>query len=251
MTMSPAGDPRVAELERIAARYHLNDEVPDKFIEDLCQHHCCDWLATLVDPAEHVIELGYGEGVTVSRLAPLAGRYTVVEGAHSLVDVMRTTHPEVEVVHALFEDYVPESPCDRLFALHVLEHVDDPVALARHLRGWLKPGGELVVVVPNRDSLHRQLAVLMGLQPALDTLSPRDHLVGHQRVYDLPGLLDDLQAAGFDPVESRGLFLKTLPNSMMLDHPHALIRALNVLGDRLPAHMGDNLAVRARVGTPA
>jgi SAM-dependent methyltransferase len=240
-------DPRTQELERIATEYHLNAAVPDKFIEDLCQQHCCDWLATLIGPADHVIELGVGDGVTLGRLAPHAGRYSVVEGAASLVERARAAHPQVEVVHALFEAHRPPQPCDKLLALHVLEHVDEPVALARHLRGWLRPGGELIVVVPNRDSLHRRLAVLMGLQPALDTLSARDHMVGHQRVYDLPLLRAHLREAGFEPFEERGFFLKTLPNSLMLDHSPELIRALNRLGDELPAGYQANLAVRARL----
>lgn len=238
---------RTEELERIAAQYHLNDEVPDKFIEDICQEHCCDWLQTLIDPADRVIELGYGEGITLARLAQRARHYSVVEGAASLVARIRSQHPGVDAVHALFEDYAPPQPCDKLLALHVLEHVDEPVGLARHLRSWLRPDGEIVVVVPNRQSLHRELAVLMGLQPELDTLSPRDHLVGHQRVYDLESLEADLRAAGFEPFERRGFFLKTLPNGMMLDHSPALIKALNVLGDRMPASMAANLAVRARL----
>ena len=41
---------RAAELERIAEQYHLNDTVPDKFIEDICQEHCCDWLQSLIAP---------------------------------------------------------------------------------------------------------------------------------------------------------------------------------------------------------
>lgn len=237
---------RVQQLERIAAMYHLNDAVPDKFIEDIGQEHCCDWLQTLIEPTDHVIELGLGEGITLARLAPKARHYTVIEGAASLVEKVARRFPEVELVHALFEEHHPNELCDKLLALHVLEHVDDPVALARHLHGWLKPKGELVVVVPNRDSLHRQLAVIMGLQPALDSLSARDHLVGHQRVYDLALLEQHLRDAGFEPFERRGFFLKTLPNSMMLDHSPALIRALNTLGDRLPATMGANLAVRAR-----
>lgn len=238
---------RHAELERIATGYHLNDQVPDKFIEELCQRHCCDWLATLIDPDDRVIELGVGDGVTLERLAPRAAHYGVVEGAASLVARVRAAHPGVEVVHALFEEHRPAQRCDKLLALHVLEHVDDPVALARHLRGWLRPDGELIVVVPNRESLHRRLAVLMGLQPALDTLSPRDHLVGHRRVYDLALLREHLREAGFEPFEERGFFLKTLPNGMMLDHSPALIQALNRLGDQLPAEYQANLAVRARL----
>ncbi|MBC7482952.1 MAG: class I SAM-dependent methyltransferase [Rhizobacter sp.] len=235
------------DLERIATEYHLNDEVPDKFIEDLCQQHCCDWLESLIGPQDRVIELGVGDGVTLSRLSPRTPHYCVVEGAESLVAHARSAHPEVELVHAMFEDHLPAQPCDKLLALHVLEHVDEPVALARHLHRWLRPGGELIIVVPNRNSFHRRLAVLMGLQPALDTLGPRDHLVGHQRVYDLPLLREHLRAAGFEPFEERGFFLKTLPNSMMLGHSPELIKALNLLGDQLPADYQANLALRCRV----
>ncbi len=238
---------RTEELERIASDYHLNDEVPDKFIEDICQEYCCNWLETLINQNDRVVELGYGEGITLARLADKAGHYTLVEGAPSLVKLAKEKHPKVDVVQALFEEYQPSELCDKLLALHVLEHVDDPVSLARHLRTWLKPGGELVVVVPNKESLHRRLAVLMGLVPALDTLSPRDCLVGHQRVYDIAGLEADLRAAGFEPFERRGFFLKTLPNGMMMSYSPELLQALNVLGDQLPAEMQANLAVRARI----
>jgi SAM-dependent methyltransferase len=237
---------RTNELERIAHTYHLNDDVPDKFIEDACQEHTCNWLADVVRPDDFVIELGFGEGVTLSRLALLPRRYLVVEGAPSLAEQVRTEFPGVEVAPALFEEYIPDAPCDRLLALHVFEHVDDPVALARHLLSWVAPGGEIVVIVPNRRSLHRRLAVRMGLQPELDTLSPRDHLVGHQRVYDLEWLEADLRTAGFEPFERRGFFLKVLPNSMMLDYSPELIQGLNDLGDELPADLAANIAVRAR-----
>ncbi|MEW1959067.1 class I SAM-dependent methyltransferase [Kineococcus sp. NPDC059986] len=237
---------RVQELERIAAQYHLNDDVVDKFIEDLCQEYCCDWLATLVQPAHDVVELGYGEGVTVSRLGHLARRYTVVEGAPTLAERLRTEHPDLVVAEALFEDWLPPQPCDVLLALHVFEHVDDPVALARHLRSWVAPDGEMVVIVPNRDSLHRRLGVAMGLQPELDTLSPRDLLVGHQRVYDLDGLEADLAAGGFETVERRGFFAKALPNALMLGLGPEHIRGLNVLAEGLPASLCANIAVRVR-----
>ena len=238
---------RRRELERIAKTYHLNDDVPDKFIEDICQDHCCAWLKTLISSSDRVVELGYGEGITLAHLANLAKHYTVVEGAPSLVAEIRKKHPGVDVKEALFEDYKPQERFDKLLALHVFEHVDDPVALASHLAKWLEPDGEIVVVVPNRDSLHRRLAVLMGLQPALDTLSTRDHLVGHQRVYDLEALHRDLRSAGFEPFADRGFFLKTLPNSMMLGHSPDLIQALNQLGDSVPVSQTANIAVRARL----
>jgi len=237
---------RSAELEKIAEAYHLNENVPDKFIEDICQEHCCNWLGTLIERSDQVIELGYGEGITAARLSPLAENYTVVEGAESLVQVMRSRHPNLHIVYALFEEYVPPQPCDVLLALHVFEHVDDPVELGKMLRKWLKDDGEMVVIVPNSHSIHRRLAVLMGIQPALDTLSPRDHLVGHQRVYDMASLVSDLSAAGFEVIERKGFFLKTLPNGMMLNHIPELIWALNKIGDELPAEWQANLALRLR-----
>ena len=238
---------RTEDLERIAHTYHLNREVPDKFIEDLCQEHCCNWLSSLISQHDRVVELGYGEGITLNRLAHRAAHYTLVEGAPSLVSVVKEKHPAVEVVNSLFEAHSPAEPYDKLLALHVFEHVDDPVELGRHLSRWLKHDGEILVIVPNKASLHRRLAALMGLTPALDTLSPRDHLVGHQRVYDLAGLEFDLLQAGFEPFERRGFFLKTLPNGMMLNHTPELIRALNLLGDEIPVEMAANIAVRARL----
>jgi hypothetical protein len=60
-------------------------------------------------------------------------------------------------------------------------------------------------------------------------------------------LEEHLRAAGFEPVDRRGFFLKTLPNGMMLNHQSSLIQALNDLGDRMPVSMTANLAVRARL----
>jgi SAM-dependent methyltransferase len=41
---------------------------------------------------------------------------------------------------------------------HVLEHVDDPAAALGHARGWLAPGGAIVVGAPNLASLQARIA---------------------------------------------------------------------------------------------
>lgn len=82
----------------------------------------------------------------------------------------------------------------------------------------------------------------------LDTLSPRDQLVGNKLVYDIDGLEVDLREAGFKPFKNPGFFPKTLPNSMMLDYKPEFIKAFNLLGDQLPVEkMGANIGVRARL----
>ena len=46
---------------------------------------------------------------------------------------------------------------DVVTALHVLEHVPDPVAAVHRMLGWLAPGGLLIVEVPNAGGLGARL----------------------------------------------------------------------------------------------
>lgn len=104
----------------------------------------------------------------------------------------------------------------------------------------------MVAAVPNAQSLHRQLAVSMGLQPTIDHLSPRDHLVGHQRVYTLDQLAADFEAAGLVVEQRFGYFVKIVPNSMMREWSPDLLRALTTISDKLPPHLLANIGVVAR-----
>lgn len=237
---------RVDLLEEIAQKYHLNESVPDKFIEDICQEYCCEWLRKLILPTDDVLELGYGEGVTLSKLSTQANSYTVIEGAPSLVEIIKDKFPAVKVVNSLFEDYEPENQFDKILVLHVLEHVDSPVSLAIRMKRWLKPGGEMIVVVPNQESIHRRLALSLGLIQSLDTLSERDVLVGHQRVYSLNQLIEDLSCAGLEVIQHRGFFVKPFSNQMMLSYSREMIQALNVIGENIPTELQANIAIRLK-----
>ena len=86
-------------------------------------------------------------------------------------------------MNSLFEDYKPTVRYDLVLALHVIEHVDEPGVILNQIQDWLVPGGTLIVLVPNKMSLHRQFAMNMGLISSLDELSARDHIVGHQREF--------------------------------------------------------------------
>jgi 2-polyprenyl-3-methyl-5-hydroxy-6-metoxy-1,4-benzoquinol methylase len=235
-------------LDRIAHTYHTSGDVPDIHIENICQDHFVTWLSSKVVPGTRVLELGYGDGIVTAGLSSLNVDLTVVDGASTLVELAHARHPRATCVHSYFEAYSPVERFDLVVASHVLEHVDDPRGVLASIRGWLKPSGQVIAVVPNSQSLHRQLAVLMGLQPALDTLSPRDHMVGHQRVYSLEELRSDFESMGYLIREERGFFLKVVPNSMMLDYSRSLLDALNVISSSLPAALLANLVV---VATPS
>ena len=237
------------KLDRIAADYHTNESIPDIHIENLCQEYFIEWLLQQIAVGSRVLELGYGDGIVTAALVKSGCELTVLEGSATLVDRARQAHPTVNWVHSLFEDFRADRAYDVILASHVLEHVDDPQAILRLISSWLVETGKIIIVVPNRNSLHRQLAVLMGLQPELDTLSKRDLLVGHQRVYSLEALEEDIRGAGLRPIESVGFFLKVLPNAMMLDYSRELLWAMNIISSSLPKHLLANIAVVAISGT--
>lgn len=234
------------QLDAHARRYYLNqDDIADLHVEDLQQEHSADLIASAVAGCERVLELGYGVGLMTRALRERGVPIEVLEGSPLLAQQARREHPGLVVHEGLFEAFSPDAPVDGVLALHVVEHVDDAPALLAHLAGWLAPGGRLVVVVPNAQSLHRRLAVRMGLQERLDSLSARDHLVGHQRVYTLDELRADVESAGLHPTQELGWFLKTLPNAMMLDWPSELLVALNQISDELEPRQLANIGLVA------
>lgn len=233
------------QLEKIAVDYHTNENIPDIHIENACQEYFIAWLLKQIPNTGHILELGYGDGLVTAALAQSGCKMTLIEGAKTLVDIASNKHPNINCIETLFEDFVPENRFDVILSSHVLEHVDNPQALLKLMATWLTDTGKIVVVVPNRNSLHRQLAVVMGLQPTLDTLSNRDLLVGHQRVYSLKILEDHIRQSNLHPINSMGFFLKILPNSMMLDYSHELLVGLNVISNSLPPDMMANIAIIA------
>ena len=235
-------------LDEIATRYHASAGIADKFIEDALQRHTLSWIRDQLSERRSVLELGFGEGLVTADLVRNGKDVTVLEGSAVLVQRAAALHGgRLRCVHGLFEEFVPAAGFDAVVASHVLEHVDDPVALLARMRSWITPQGRILIIVPNSESIHRRLAVLMGIQARLDSLGERDHLVGHQRVYSLAGLIADVRAAGLDVHSSRGFFFKPLPNSMMLQFSPALIDAMNSIDSSMPTDWLANLGLVAEL----
>ena len=233
------------DLDDFARAYYLNDAVDDIDLEEGQQTAALPLVLDALGPARRVLEMGYGTGLVTGALLERGVDVEVIEGSPVLALEALRRHPDLCIHRCMFEDYDRAGIYDGVLALHVLEHVADPVALLTRMRSWLEPGGTLVVVVPNAESVHRNLAVKMGLQPTLDTLSDRDRLVGHRRVYTFDTLGMDLQSAGFIVGQHFGYFLKVVPNSMMLDWDPALLAALNAISAELPPRLLANIGIRA------
>jgi SAM-dependent methyltransferase len=233
------------ELDQFARNYYLATDIADHRLEHQIQLDSIPRILSHVDPGSRILELGYGDGLLTEALQQRFHGAQLLEGSDLLCERARAKHEGIIVHNALFETFAPEQPYDTVLALHVLEHLDDPALILRRIGRWLAPGGTVVIVVPNRQSLHRRLALRMGLIAELDELSARDHLVGHQRVYDFYDLERDVASAGMRVRCRFGSFLKTLPNSMMLGFGEDLLTALDAVSDELPPELLANIGLVA------
>jgi 2-polyprenyl-3-methyl-5-hydroxy-6-metoxy-1,4-benzoquinol methylase len=127
---------------------------------------------------------------------------------------------------------------------HIREHVEGPVELLARVRGWLKPRGRLLVGVPHGHSIHRLVAVKMGLLGDPCELNSRDHALGHRRVYTRATLSRDLEAGGLRIEELGGVFFKPLSNKQIQDHwTEEMINGFYELGKEFPENAAELYAV--------
>ncbi|MEI6638928.1 MAG: class I SAM-dependent methyltransferase [Chlorobium sp.] len=234
-------------LDNYAESVYIKDSTGENFIENIIHTANLPSLLGKIGEKNRILELGYGEGTITSSLVERGYRVEIVEGSAKLCQAARERFGSKIVVHeSLFESFKPTQLYDAIFALHIFEHVEFPSAVIHNMVSWLSPDGRVVAVVPNAESLHRQLAVIMGMQEAADTLSLRDKLVGHQRVYTLDKFVADFESAGLKVEERFGYFVKIVPNSMMSEWSPDLLCALTHISDKLPSNLLANIGIVAR-----
>jgi glycosyltransferase involved in cell wall biosynthesis/precorrin-6B methylase 2 len=154
-------------------------------------------------PASRVLDLGCGDGSLAERLR--AAGHTVVgvdqvkrEGVGQRVD---------QFVEADLEDELPEEVGDGfdvVVAIDVLGHVRDPEALLRRAGARLRPGGTLLVNVPNFGHWYPRARVALG-RFDYDTRGILDRQ--HLRFFTKASALHAFDAAGLSvrQVQSVGL----------------------------------------------
>lgn len=189
------------------------------------------------------LELGPAEGHMTRFLSKDFARLTVVDGAGELLARIPDT-PNLVKVHALFEEFKPDRPFNTIIMEHILEHVEHPVALLLLAKKWLTRGGSLLVGVPNGHSIHRLVAVKMGLLKDPCELNQRDHALGHRRVYTPETLRKDIEAAQLRIIEMGGVFFKPLSNRQIQDHwTEEMIQGFYELGKDFPENAAEIYAV--------
>jgi len=103
-----------------------------------------------------VLEIGAGDGRLLATLAARGHRVAGIEPSAPYAASAQARGVDVAAVSIEAADEPPASR-DAVVLWHVLEHLDDPAGALRRARTWLRPGGALVVAVPNRASWQASL----------------------------------------------------------------------------------------------
>jgi trans-aconitate methyltransferase len=179
------------------------------------------------------LELGPAEGLTTDSLVKFFPDLTCVDGADPFCESLRRRYPHIKVVNSLFEQFEPGRQFDTIILGHVLEHVEDPGTLLKKIKTWLTPEGRLFACVPNARSIHRQMAVDMGILETEHSLNDTDRHHGHRRVYDPESFRNEFLRVGFAIEVFGGYWLKPISNRQIDDTwtPEMLEAAMRV-GER-------------------
>jgi 2-polyprenyl-3-methyl-5-hydroxy-6-metoxy-1,4-benzoquinol methylase len=111
----------------------------------------------LVKPGQKVLDIGCGSCISLLEIRNLGGQPWGIE-----------TDPNVRViadhfgltVHigSIHDNPFPEEEFDLIVLNQVIEHVPDPVALLKLVRGRLQPGGKVILGTPNSGSLNKMIS---------------------------------------------------------------------------------------------
>lgn len=185
-------------------------------------------------------ELGCADGVNTIRIAADFATTIVIDFSRMFLKMAQSclAGKNVHYVHSTVEDYDEQqltrrfTKVDAIFALNILEHLEDPVFVLKKYAEYLRPGGRILVAVPNARSFHRQLGVKMGLLKEEHALNAQDTILGHHRVYDMESLSAHLDAAGLECGEIVGNYVKPLSARQMNDWSPDILDGLEKLGKR-------------------
>ena len=182
-----------------------------------------------------ILELGPAEGLMTELLAATGEELTLVEGAETFCRDLEARFPAASVHHSLFEEFHTDARFPNIILGHVLEHVENPVAVLKRVERFLAPGGRILCAVPNARSLHRQAGVLMGHLGFEEDMSALDIHHGHFRVYNPETFRRDFLAANLAVEFFGGYWLKPLSGSQIEAHwTPEMIDAFMRLGERYP-----------------
>jgi SAM-dependent methyltransferase len=108
-----------------------------------------DWVAPWLTPTDDCLEIGCASGYF---LAVIKDEVRSVAGLESHLELRRYCTQIGLAIHDRLED-LPAASIDRVFAFFVLEHLGAPLDFLAEAKRVCRPGGSIMIVVPNVDDV--------------------------------------------------------------------------------------------------
>lgn len=162
-------------------------------------------LAAVAPPPGRLLDAGAGRGRFVA--AARAAGYDALglePSPQAVAEARRELGMTLEPC-AIEDAALPDASLDAVVLWHALEHVGDPAGAVARAAGWLRPGGALLVGVPNLASLQASLGGPRWFH--LDLPRHRTHFTPR-------GLRALLERNGFEVVAERHVLAEHNPFGM-------------------------------------
>lgn len=118
---------------------------------DLISEHRVETIREQAQPGRW-LDVGCATGSFVAAAGALGNVAEGLDISREAVEVARENG--LIAHHGRVEDFQPTQPYDTITAFDVLEHAVDPRAFVKRLHGWLRPGGSLILTLPDVASIY-------------------------------------------------------------------------------------------------
>ncbi|NWK80880.1 bifunctional 2-polyprenyl-6-hydroxyphenol methylase/3-demethylubiquinol 3-O-methyltransferase UbiG [Acinetobacter sp. SwsAc4] len=235
----------IKRLEIIAE----NSLYMDGMCPNVAMQYCFNIFFKFLKENDSILELGPAEGLMTDLFIKSGFDLTVVEGSEFFSLDLKKRYPNIEIYNCLFEDFITDKKFDNIILGHVLEHVEDPIFILKHISKFLKVGGKILAAVPNAKSLHRQAAVKMGLLNNENSLNALDLHHGHRRVFCPESFKNVFIESNLNIDLFGGYWLKPLSNKQIDESWNIdMLSAFMELGESYPEIAGEIFVVASQKG---
>jgi SAM-dependent methyltransferase len=120
--------------------------------------HRFEQIGHRLPPGARVLDVGSGSGEWLAVLQRAGHQVCGVEPDPFYGEFARREYGVQVETAGILDLRRPEKSLDVITLFHVLEHLPDPLAALQRFRGWLRPGGLLIIEVPNTNCRHQHPA---------------------------------------------------------------------------------------------
>lgn len=150
---------------------------------------------------EKVLDLGSGRGWFAILLAKRGCSVSAVDLSEKNLEHIRSTNPAIDCrLGSAYELPFTGERFDWIVMNEVLEHLEEPGKALQHIRQFLKPGGKVLISVPNKEKITYSLCI------HCNQLTPHN---AHLHSFDLNSIQRLLSKSGFEIV-GKHLYLNKL-----------------------------------------